>query len=417
MNNFAYVPTILVIEHDAQSQQLAQRALTAEGFKVLSASKWQLGISLAREARPDLILMALDVPGIGGEGLAVRLRSLPELKRTAIVALGDSATDGDSHSHVLAAGCNGILSKPIDPVTLVSQVESFLRGRTESVEPGKRLMALETLVQALASRLEQQTMDLESSTRQLKEAYQTTDNFLVAASRELRTPLTLLNGYVTLLQSTVAHLGLEQVPLSLVEMADGLSQGTKRLNDIVQELLRISRIVTGDISLAIGPTRFSRLISIALEELGGSASSIQVSNLNKLPIIQADGNQIRLAVRNILSYFLSTVPEGAAISIDGERQQDIVIISIQGSGIQVEPTEREVLFDRFYPVSGSKPKAGRNGQPSGGLGFGLAVAKGIIQAHGGRIWAENINESACSFYVLLPIFSPAYNGIVEPAGT
>jgi len=425
MENLSSVPTILLIEHDSRRQQLVRRVLSDEGYQVLVAQKWQVGITLAQEARPNLILVDLDLPGIGGNALATRLRALPELKETPIVALADDGTsaphtlDGNDQKRVLAAGCVGVISKPINPLQLAIEVDHYLQGNVQQKEEPKEQQ--DALVQELIARLEEQTLKLEESNRRLEESNNIRDNFLITVSRELRTPLTLITGYITLLQSAIPQLDLDEPPLSLIEMIEGLAQGTKRLNNIVQELVRVSRVVTGDVNLAIGPARISTLISATLSELDiQQRSIIQQHNLNRLPIIQADGNQIRLALRNVLNHLLNTIPETGRIFIGGQYQQDIVIISFRGTGVRITPAEQEMLFDRLYPAKRGPANGDGSGQrPEGSIGFGLAVANGIVQAHGGRIWAESAKEgeqAESTFYLLLPTCA-AGRPVIPTAGS
>ncbi len=407
MTKQALNPSILLIEHDNERQHLIQRTLYGKGFQVKVASGWQHGITLAQETQPDLILFDMDMPGIGGSALALRLSSQPELGKTAIIALIGQGLE----KRALIAGCTGTLVKPINPDQLATQVGYLVHGQVHNADPqewlqgDERIEQLENLAADLAEQLEEQTATLDEHNRQLQDANQITHSFLSTASRELRTPLTLINGYVTLMQSMVAQLDPAAAPLSLIEMPEGLVQGTSRLNSIVEDLLRVSRIVTGDISLAIGPTRVGRLVSIAINELEAKDKTpIKIKDLDKLPIIQADGNQIRLAIRNIVNHLLNTVPDDGQVVIAGQHDDDIVILTIIGVGVTIDPAEQEALFDRLYPVSRD---SNRSGRPSNGnLGFGLAVAKGIIQAHGGRIWVENTGQSESTFSLLLPTHLP-----------
>ena len=381
-----------------------RRILSNKGYRVLTAPKWSTGITLATETEPSLVLIDFDLPDIGGNALAARLRSLPELKGVPLVAL----VNKDQEKQVLAINCDGALCKPLSPRQLPLEIEHYLEQEIAPPSTEEQVEQLNTLLQEMTGRLEEQALQLETKERRLQEANRLRGNFLINVSRELRTPLTLISGYVTLLQSTVPMLDLDDAPLSLVEMVEGMAQGTKRMNDVVQELLRVSRIVTGDVNLAIGPVRVNTLVSTTLSDLAEQERDvIQQRELSQLPIIQADGNQIRLAIRNILIHLLNIIPENGLIVIDGQHQQDIVIISLQGVGAQIDPAEQEMLFDRLYSAGPSRA-ADPEEQRKQSLGFGLAIANGIIQAHNGRIWIESTGEGEqvqSTFYLLLPILA------------
>lgn len=398
MNEHATVRSVLIITNDLECQQTLRRVLSPGHYQISAAPKWHIGVALARESAPDLVMVDYDLPGIGGSALAARLRAVPELAESAIVAL----THGGLEEQVLAAGCSGTILKPLNPRLLAQEVDAFFRVKAQSLPSQGRVKELESLVQDLVAQLEEQTVKLETSERRLQEANQLRGSFLIGVSRELRTPLTLISGYVTLLQSTVSMLeGVEQ-PLSLSEMVEGMAQGTRRMNDVVQELMRVSRIVTGDVSLAIGPARVGTLVSSAVDEFSAEERAlIQVKDLSHLPLIGADGNQIRLAMRNILAHLLGHLPEKGRILIDGEHQADVVIVSFTGTGVEIDPAEQDTLFDRLYPRLERKAED----QSGPGVGFGLAVTRGIIQAHNGRIWVESSlqgEQVQSSFHLLLP---------------
>jgi signal transduction histidine kinase len=400
MDKTSTLSDILLITHDLERQQLVRRILSTEGFRVQTAPKWHTAVALTQESRPNLILVDFDLPGIDGNLLAARLRCLPGLEDTPIVALiGDG-------QQALKAVCSGRIQKPLSAPELAAEVEHFLgEGFTPLSEPD-RIEQLCRLVQAATDQLENQDLQLDTKERRLREANRLRASFLTNVSRELRTPLTLISGYVTLLQSMIPQLDMEDLPLSLVEMIEGLAQGTRRMNRVVHELMRVSRIVTGDVNLAIGPTRIGNLVAATTSDLSDRERAlVRLRDLDRLPLIQADGVQVRLAVRNILTHLLSVVPTGGSIVIDGEFEQDIVIVSMQVSGIRIDPAEQEMLFDRLYPV---RQDADADREPPGeqSLGFGLAVAYGIVQAHNGRIWIESTGDgeqARSTFYLLLPI--------------
>jgi signal transduction histidine kinase len=400
MEKSSLLSDILLITHDLEHQQLVRRTLGSDGFRVHTAPKWQTAVALTRESRPGLILVDFDLPGVDGNLLAARLQGLPGLEETPIVALTREGQE------VLAAVCSGQIQKPLSPCELSAEVRRFLAQDISPLTETERVEQLCQLVHAATDQLEKQVFQLEAKERRLREANRLRASFLTNVSRELRTPLTLISGYVTLLQSMIPQLDTEDVLLPLDEMIEGLAQGTRRMNTVVHELIRVSRIVTGDVNLAIGPTRIGSLVSATLNDLADQERDVvQLGNLDRLPLIQADGVQIRLALRNVLTHLLGIIPPGGLIIIDGEFEQDIVIVSMQGTGIRIDPAEQDLLFDRLYPVRRHTDTAGWPADEKS-LGFGLAVAYGIVQAHNGRIWIESTGEGEqvrSTFYLLLPI--------------
>jgi len=116
---------ILLIEDNAQNRYLATFLLEKHGYEVVAAESGPHGIELAERVAPDLILLDIQLPGMDGYAVARALKSDPERRSIPIVAVTSYAMVGD-RERALAAGCDGYLEKPIDPVTFVSHVESFL---------------------------------------------------------------------------------------------------------------------------------------------------------------------------------------------------------------------------------------------------------------------------------------------------
>lgn len=119
--------TILLIEDNEQNRYLASFLLESRGYRVLTATDGGEGIELAREVRPDLILLDIQLPRMDGYEVARRLRNEDGLKHILIVAVTSYAMTGDREK-CLDAGCDGYLEKPIDPDTFVNEVAHYLAG-------------------------------------------------------------------------------------------------------------------------------------------------------------------------------------------------------------------------------------------------------------------------------------------------
>jgi two-component system, cell cycle response regulator DivK len=122
--------TILVIEDNEKNMYLVTFILEKSGYRVLQARDGQTGIALARQVKPDLILLDIQLPVMEGYAVARELTKNEDMKGTPIVAVTSYAMVGD-REHVLAAGCAGYIEKPINPATFVAEVEQYLpAGKT-----------------------------------------------------------------------------------------------------------------------------------------------------------------------------------------------------------------------------------------------------------------------------------------------
>lgn len=119
--------TVVLIEDNEQNRYLATFLLQSRGFHVVPAGDGISGIRIAKDTRPDLILLDIQLPGMNGYDVARALRGMAELDTVPIVAVTSYAMVGDREA-VLAAGCNGYIEKPINPETFLDEVESFIRS-------------------------------------------------------------------------------------------------------------------------------------------------------------------------------------------------------------------------------------------------------------------------------------------------
>lgn len=119
--------TILVVEDNAQNLYLATYLLESSGYKVVSAGDGSAGITLAQESQPDIVLMDILLPGIDGYEATRRLKADPGTAAIPVIALTAYSMEGDEQA-ALDAGCDGYISKPIDPADFVSRVEGFLKA-------------------------------------------------------------------------------------------------------------------------------------------------------------------------------------------------------------------------------------------------------------------------------------------------
>ena len=405
--------TILYIEDDSASRRLVQRVLGSQGYHVLVAGDGLEGIMLAREQYPQLILMDINLPSMDGREITTRLRSLPHFATVPIVALTANSSPG-SRELALAAGCTGYLTKPIDVGTFPEQVEDFLHGRVEPLTVDERNQHLQVHAQNLVMRLENKIQELEVANQQLRELDRLKSDFIVLVSHELRTPLTLISGYAHLLNERLKQAD-EAVPASLVAAdAQGLSQGVTRMRAVVNEIIRVARIASGTLDLALGPVRLPEIVEdtyLSLRQVCQQRRlKVQIGDLKRLPVIEGDGTQLRTAIEQVLSNAIKYTPDGGSIFVVGRTVDNRAVdLIIRDTGIGIPPQDQRRIFEQFYVLGAIEHHStSKSAFQGGGLGLGLAIAKGIIEAHNGRIWVESERRDpdklpGSTFHILLPI--------------
>jgi signal transduction histidine kinase/HAMP domain-containing protein len=236
---------------------------------------------------------------------------------------------------------------------------------------------------------------------QQSEAEQVKKNLLAIISHELRTPLTAIKGYATSLLET-------DVELDAITQRDFLQRIVEeedRMAELVTSLLEMSQLEAGTLKLAPSYCRLDTLVERAVEAANSERSRIHISLPTEVPVLYIDQRRMEMVLRNILENaqrYAGNTSTGAEVKITAhyarEREEEGIYLSVadNGPGLPGDLTER--IFERFYQVDGGRARS------SSGVGLGLAICRGFVEAHGGRIWAENRmdNGGGAAFHIWLP---------------
>lgn len=379
--------TILYIDADSNSRTLIERILVYAGHHVLTASRALEGIEIAKQRQPDLVLTDLNLPDFSGHEVASQLRAVPALAAVPIVALTEQ------NQIINKSLVTGVIAKPVDVVTLAVKVQSYLGGHRDSANPADQ--ATEQMYRReLVERLETNVRDLEATNRELRRLDQIKDDFIQLTAHELRTPLTTVYGYSRLVQSLVpVQYLMAENPEVRVCLA-GLMESIERLHAVVSEIVTVSRIASGRIDLKLGPTSITEVVEIVVS---GYTNVLQQRGLNLVydsstwpPQFYADMGLLELAISNLLSNAVKYTPDTGTITIDVRLEGDRMRISVKDTGIGIDLVDQQHIFDRFYTAGDTQlHSTSKTAFRGGGLGLGLAICRGIVEAHGGKIWVES----------------------------
>jgi len=231
----------------------------------------------------------------------------------------------------------------------------------------------------------------ENKARVLEESDRLKTSLLSSVSHEFRTPLATIKASVTALHSETDELDSE----SRAELLAGIEEETDHLNLLVGNLLDMSRIESG----VLQPKRAWNVLSEVVTEVLHRMQSltkrhkISVDISEELPLVYVDYLQLQQVFTNLISNSIKYSPEDTTISISAWRQSDrsiCVQVKNQGPGVSEEHLEK--IFDKFFRVTAAERVSG--------TGLGLSICKAIVQAHGGRIWAENLPGGFAYFFTL-----------------
>ncbi len=230
--------------------------------------------------------------------------------------------------------------------------------------------------------------------RVLQEANRLKSELLSTLSHEMRTPLASIKGYSTalLLESAKWDQATRE------EFLRTIDEETDNLQNLISDLLESSTIEAGLLRIEKQPVLLRRVAERVIEQasLRTRGHRFAVSFPKDFPVIEADPHRIEQVLRNLVDNAVKYSPEGGLIVVRGEVRPGEVILSVSDQGVGIAPEHLNRLFERFFRIkSGIGPKVT-------GTGLGLPIARTIVEAHGGRIWAESQVGSGTTMYFTLP---------------
>lgn len=247
----------------------------------------------------------------------------------------------------------------------------------------------------------------------LEKLDQSKSNFISIAAHELKTPLTIIEGYSMMLGELLfGNEGFKTYSPYL----DGIKKGTERLKQIIQDMIDVSLIDSRMLLLTFQPCLINRLIETVVEDMKKRAMDrdllIQfrpIKGTNEL--IYLDEIRLSQALRNIIENAIKFTPDGGKIEVYGRKLSGFIEIMVEDTGIGVDPEDQPLIFEKFSQLGQvSLHSSGRSKFKGGGAGLGLPIAKGILEAHGGTIWmeSEGYDEIRCPgsiFHLMVPIYT------------
>jgi len=208
-------------------------------------------------------------------------------------------------------------------------------------------------------------------------------------THELRTPLTSIKGYMEGL--------VDGVLPSTPETFEQIHHEADRLSRLVDDLQELSRVEAKAYALDIRSMTVSNLVQTTVKRLSPQATAKRISLHSNLPAdlppLQADEDRITQVLVNLVANAIQYTPEGGDVTISAMRQADEIRISVKDTGVGIPPEHLANLFTRFYRVDKSRSR-----NAGGGSGIGLTIAKHLVEAHGGRIWAESQGDGQGSTF-------------------
>jgi signal transduction histidine kinase len=221
------------------------------------------------------------------------------------------------------------------------------------------------------------------------------DDFLATLSHELRTPLNAILGYVHMMRGGAVPPERAAHAMAVIE------RNATALAQIVADVLEVSRIAAGKLRLAVQEVDLVRIVQESIETVAPSAEekriALTVAAAPGAVVVDGDGDRLQQVVWNLLSNAIKFTPEGGRVQVDLARDRGGVCVSVRDSGVGIPPHSLAHIFEPFHQADSGPARE------FGGLGLGLAIARRIVELHGGAIEVESEGEGRGSeFRMRLP---------------
>ncbi len=371
---------VLVADDNADMRQYVARLLGAR-WDVEAVGDGHAALA-ALAARPaDLLLADVMMPGLGGFELLRAVRADPAARRIPVILLSARAGE-ESRVEGLEAGADDYVIKPFSARELIARVEAHVK-----------LKALRERAEAERERLLEEERRARASAEAASRAK---DEFLAVLSHELRTPLNAVYGWARILQSGSLD---GDAAARAVEVIMRNAQAQVKLID---DMLDVSRIVTGKMRLDVRPVVLQTVVEAALDAARPAA---EVKGLRLHAVldpralsVSGDPDRLQQVVWNLLINAVKFTPRGGRVQVELQRVGSSVEILVSDTGQGITPDVLPHVFQRFQ--QGDSTSTRRHT----GLGLGLALVRHLVELHGGTVHAASAGEGrGATFTVALPV--------------
>ena len=261
--------------------------------------------------------------------------------------------------------------------------------------------------------------DLGAVQDKLQALDQNKSKFISVAAHELKTPLTLIEGYTSMMADLVQTSGEAQMKSYL----EGVNTGILRLRDIIDDMIDVSLIDNNLLTLNIQPLWINHILNLAQNEFKKPiAERNQTLIINEFEgsdmMIYGDSERLYQALSNVIANAIKYTPDNGQVTISGRLLPGFIEITVKDTGIGISPEDQALIFEKFGQLGKEDlHSSGKVKFKGGGPGLGLSITRGIIEAHGGTIWVESagydeVKLPGSTFHILLPTRTEPTNPVL-----
>ena len=251
--------------------------------------------------------------------------------------------------------------------------------------------------------------EMEKVQKRMERVDKSKSAFISVAAHELKTPITLIEGYASMMDDLIQ----QGKGTNLDGLLGGMNTGIERLRTIVDDMIDVSMIDNDLLQLNLQPTQIAQMVSALSLEM----EPVLRTRKLKIDIREFDGNRqwisidatrITQALRNVINNAIKYTPDGGTITIDGRRLSGFIEVTVADTGIGISTENQATIFEKFGQLGRvDLHSSGKTKFKGGGPGLGLPIARGILEAHGGSIWVQSqghdeLRNPGSTFHILIP---------------
>lgn len=348
---------ILTVDDEVKVCELLKAYLEKDGYEVLIATDGKSALEETNRAKPDLILLDLNLPEINGLDVCRTIR-----RQSGVPIIMLTARDEETDKIVgLEIGADDYITKPFSPREVMARVGELVTN-------------------------------FNSMATELSQAEERRRNLIADVAHELRTPVSDIRSY-------------------LEAIHDGLMQPSQpNLDSIYEDIVLLSRLINdlqllalsdaGELNLVYQPDNIARVITSAVASVQprviDKGISLKLELPDQLPVLEIDSQRISQILYNLLDNAIRHTAHGGEIIVAAQEHNGHVEVSVSDNGEGIPAEDLPRLFERFYRVDKSRAKA------TGGNGLGLTIAKRLVEAHGGKITVQSELKKGSHFSFTIP---------------
>ena len=218
------------------------------------------------------------------------------------------------------------------------------------------------------------------------------DEFISIASHEMKTPLTTAKGYLQLLE-----LSMDKADETAILYAKKASHSVNRLNELIGELMDVSKIQYGKLDYSITNFDFNEMVDNAVDDIQHTSQIHTIVKTGKInQLVTGDKERLQQVVINLLTNAIKYSPDGKSVFINMQQENGEITLSVKDNGIGISKANLKKIFDKYFRVEDHSIQFQ-------GLGIGLFISHEIIERHHGKLWAESSLGNGSTFYFTLPV--------------